>query len=80
MASDIDLLVVYRGETREDAYGKVKKTLKVLGLEPHVYCEKEYKDLSDAIEKMVEHGIVLYEKRSGFSDDFQATSLSKKRT
>jgi hypothetical protein len=63
VASDIDLLVVYRGEAREDAYGKVKKTLNLLGLEPHVYSEREYKGVSDVVEKMIEHGIVLYDRR-----------------
>ena len=36
-ASDIDLLVVYRDERREDAYSLVKRVLDLPGLEPHVY-------------------------------------------
>ena len=34
--SDIDLLVVYADPHRSDAYGLVKKTLNLLGLQPHV--------------------------------------------
>jgi hypothetical protein len=37
----VDLLVVYDGEKREDAYALVKKTLDILGLEPHVYTRRD---------------------------------------
>ncbi|MFH1928657.1 MAG: nucleotidyltransferase domain-containing protein, partial [Chloroflexota bacterium] len=37
VASDIDLLVVYAGQPREDAYALVKRTLNIRRLEPHVY-------------------------------------------
>jgi predicted nucleotidyltransferase len=59
-ASDIDLLVVYSGEDREDAYALVKKTLSIPGLEPHVYSEAQYEALSETIERMVRDGVVIY--------------------
>ena len=63
VASDVDLLVVYEGENREDAFGIVKKTISVPLLEPHVYSEGEYKELKESIHKMVKDGIVLFVKK-----------------
>jgi len=53
-------LVVYRGEPRDDAFAVVKKIVSVPGLEPHVYCEDEYRRLEDRIVRMTEGGIVLF--------------------
>ena len=61
--SDIDLLVVYRGKKR-DAYAKVKKTMDIYGLEPHIYSEEEYEAIKNTIEKMIESDIVIF-KRTG---------------
>lgn len=60
-ASDIDLLVVYRGDEIEDAYVIVKKVLNIPLLEPHVYFENEYKEMKDVIEKMTKGGLVLFQ-------------------
>lgn len=60
-ASDIDLLVVYRGEPREDAYAVVRKALNVPGLEPHVYTLEEFEVSRPTIERMTQDGIVLFE-------------------
>lgn len=60
VASDIDLLVVYSGEKRDDAFAVTKKTLAVPGIEPHVYTEAEYSELRATIDRMVEGGIVLF--------------------
>lgn len=60
VASDVDLLVVYRGPAREDAFARVKKTLGIPSLEPHVYSEDEYRQASHRIARMTEGGIVLY--------------------
>ena len=60
VASDVDLLVVYKGEKREDAFGTVKKTLDVPLLEPHVYTEDEYERMRGVIGRMVRNGVVLY--------------------
>ena len=53
VASDADLLVIYRGKERKDAYAIIKRTLGLPRLEPHVYSDSEYK-------KMTENGIVLF--------------------
>jgi predicted nucleotidyltransferase len=63
VGSDIDLLVVYRGEARPDAYACVKKILDLPRLEPHVYAEAEYERLREALRKMTEEGIVLVDQR-----------------
>jgi hypothetical protein len=60
--SDIDLLVVYDDPIREDAYKIVKRTIKLRGLEPHVYSLSEYKQIEKTIEKMIENGVVVYRK------------------
>jgi predicted nucleotidyltransferase len=58
--SDIDLLVIYKGEEREEAFTIVKKALDIPGIEPHVYSEKVYKSMEGTLNKMVESGIALY--------------------
>lgn len=60
VASDIDLLVVYRGAPREDAFAVVKKTMNIPALEPHVYSEEEYRQLEGQIARMTEGGVVLF--------------------
>ena len=60
VASDVDLLVVYKGKEREDAFKTVKKTISIHGLEPHVYCENEYEAAKGTICKMIQDGIVLF--------------------
>ncbi len=62
VASDVDLLVVYQGPAREDAFAVVKKVLNIPGLEPHVYSEGEYQQAEQRIARMTEGGIVLYSK------------------
>jgi len=62
VASDVDLLVVYQGPTREDAFAIVKKVLDIPGLEPRVYSEGEYQQAEQRIARMTEGGIVLYSK------------------
>lgn len=62
-ASDIDVLVVYTGPPRPDAFAVVKKTLALRGLEPHVYTEEEAQAMHDTLERMTREGVVLYENR-----------------
>jgi hypothetical protein len=57
--SDVDLLVVYRGLPRPDAYSLVKKILKVPRLEPHIYTEEEYEMMRDVLDKMLADGCVI---------------------
>jgi len=59
VGSDVDLLVVYRGEGRTDAYAIVKKVLDIPRLEPHLYTEKEYEGMKGTMSKISEGGIVL---------------------
>ena len=60
VGSDIDLLVIYAGEKRFDAYAIVKQILGLPRLEPHLYTEAEYQQLKDKLAKMTEGGIVLF--------------------
>jgi predicted nucleotidyltransferase len=60
VASDIDLLVVYKGSAREDAYALCKKIFHLPGLEPHVYSEYEYEEMKQTLERMAEGGVVLF--------------------
>ncbi len=59
VASDVDLLVVYKGEEKENAYVIVKSSLDIPRLEPHVYSQREYEDMKGVISKMIEGGIVI---------------------
>lgn len=61
VASDVDILIVYKGKERKDAFATVKKLLDIPLLEPHVYSEDEYKRLKrGSIARMIAGGIVLY--------------------
>jgi predicted nucleotidyltransferase len=60
VASDVDVLIVYRGEEKKDAYAIVKKIIDIPLLEPHVYSEDEYKLLGKVIDRMIARGVVLF--------------------
>ncbi|MDI7261093.1 MAG: nucleotidyltransferase domain-containing protein [Thermodesulfobacteriota bacterium] len=62
VGSDIDLLVVYSGKVREDAYAIVKKTINIPRLEPHLFTYEEYQILQPTLDKMTEKGVVLFSK------------------
>jgi predicted nucleotidyltransferase len=57
--SDVDLLVVYDGPPRDDAYKTVRRCLDVRGLEPHVYAETEAANLRPTLDRMTRAGISL---------------------
>lgn len=57
--SDIDLLVVYGGPRRDDAYALVRKHLPIRGLEPHVYAEADAAKLGPTLERMTRDGVIL---------------------
>lgn len=63
-ASDIDLLIVYEGEERNDAFVFVKKTLSIPLLEPHLYTESEYAGMRERIYKMIENGVIIFNKKN----------------
>ncbi len=60
VASDVDLLVVYRGEENQNAYAKVKQVFGIPRLEPHVHAEDDYMKMKDTIQKMLTGGVVIY--------------------
>ena len=62
VASDVDLLVVYKGEEIKNAFAAVKKTVAIPRLEPHVYSESEYENLKGIIGRMIEDGVVLFRR------------------
>lgn len=59
VASDIDLLVIYAGQSRADAYALVKRALNIPRLEPHVYTEEEYEAVRTTVERMIHDGILV---------------------
>jgi uncharacterized protein len=63
VASDVDLLVVYKGQENREAYAIVKRAFDIPNVEPHVYTEKEYEEMKDTIEKMIKDGVTLLQNR-----------------
>ena len=57
--SDIDILVVYEGPARDDAYRVVRHHISVRGLEPHVYAEAEAEAVGQMLERMTRGGVSL---------------------
>ena len=62
VASDVDLLVVYTGEKREEAYTTIMRILDIPRLEAHVYLEEEYREVKEVIERMTRDGVVLFQR------------------
>jgi predicted nucleotidyltransferase len=60
VGSDIDLVVIHRGEKRVDTYALVKQILDLPRLEPHVYSELEYEQMEGTVRRMAEGGITLF--------------------
>lgn len=65
VASDVDVLVIYEGERREDAFSVVKTALAMPGLEPHVYAAREVEASRARLERMLAGGVVLYPQGEG---------------
>jgi len=66
VGSDVDVLIIYKGGARSDAYALTKKRLSIARLEPHLYSEEEYEKMKETIHKMSEGGILLFScKTSG---------------
>jgi uncharacterized protein len=57
--SFVDILVVYSGPPRGDAYKIVRRALDVRGLEPHVYSEEEAESLRLTLDRLTRQGIDL---------------------
>lgn len=62
VGSDIDLLVIYAGSERPDAYALVKRTFDLPRLEPHLYTHAEYEQSRGMLDKMIRDGIVLWDR------------------
>lgn len=62
VASDVDLLVIYRGEARPNAFALVKRAFDLPGLEPHPFSEREYSAAARTIDRMTEGGVVLLDE------------------
>jgi predicted nucleotidyltransferase len=75
-ASDIDLLVVYAGAVRGDAYALVRRTLGLRRLKPHVYAEEEYAQVSATLERMVQDSIIVYSAGSKESTPCRSVSTN----
>lgn len=58
--SDIDLLVVYAGEPREDAFALVKRTFGLAGLEPQVLSEQEFRSVLPTWQRMLQESISVW--------------------
>jgi len=56
--SDVDVLVVYRGSPRPDAYEIVWETLRIPRLEPHVYSEEKQRAFQETLARMTKDGSV----------------------
>lgn len=63
VASDVDLLVVYGGDPRPDAYALVRQTLDIPRLEPHLYSETEYAATAATVDRMIAGGVVLFDRQ-----------------
>ena len=61
VGSDVDLLVIYKGRERKEAYAVIKKTIDVFGLEPHVYSRAQYHRMRSTIDKMIKGGVILFQ-------------------
>ena len=65
--SDIDLLVIYEGQGRQEAYKIVWRYLNLRGLEAHVYSEDEAEKLRPTLESMTKNGILLFPTEESIS-------------
>jgi hypothetical protein len=69
VASDVDLLVVYDGPPREDAFATIKKTIPVRGLEPHAYTTKEAGAQATLLDRMTRTGVLIFDTADDDVDD-----------
>jgi predicted nucleotidyltransferase len=60
VASDVDLLIVYRGPVRDDAFRVARTALEIPGVEPHLYTEDEAAQMQERLARMTAGGIVVY--------------------
>lgn len=58
--SDIDLLVIYEGRARDDAYKMIWHSLGLRGLELHLYSEDEAEKMRPILQSMTQNGILIF--------------------
>jgi predicted nucleotidyltransferase len=58
-ASDIDVLLVYAGADRPDAFALAKRALDIRGLEPHVMCEQDFQAVQPVWAAMLQDSVPL---------------------
>jgi len=62
-ASDIDILIIYRGQERDDAFKVVMDQLRLPRLEPRIYTEEQFSELLMSSPKFAEvlakEGIII---------------------
>jgi predicted nucleotidyltransferase len=63
--SDIDLLVVYAGGPREDAFAIAKRTYGLRGLEPHVLSEEEFAAMLPTWQRMLQRSVNIWGQNPG---------------
>lgn len=66
--SDVDVLIVYEGPHRDDAYRLAAQALTLRGIEPHVYAESEAREVREVLQRMTRGGVDL------LSDDHEKTA------
>lgn len=59
-SSDIDLLIIHESSD-ENLYKKIRVDLDIRGIELHIYTQEEYKMHKYIIDKMIKHGITIYQ-------------------
>lgn len=57
--SDVDVMVIYAGPRRSDAYETALRALPVASLELHLYSEAEARGLGPTLARMTENGVEL---------------------
>jgi predicted nucleotidyltransferase len=67
-ASDVDVLVVYEGPPRPDAYRLCRTVIDVVGLEPHAYAQEEAAALGLTLDRMARDGVDLMASPTGRVD------------
>jgi len=64
--SDIDVLLVYRGKERNDAYKVIMNEIRLPNLEPRVYTEEQFTAMISAsptfAETLAREGLVIFGK------------------
>src|SRR4051812_36057912 len=57
--SDIDILIVYEGPSRDNAFRLAAQSLTLRGAELHVYAESEARELHGLLDRMARGGVDL---------------------